>query len=70
MLESLFTEEIGDEVEDGTVAHEEALLERFVADGLGQMCFPGAGRTDEECVGGFADKMAGRQFVDFLAGNA
>ena len=65
--EGLLGEEVGDQIEDGTVAHDETLLDRFIADCLGQMCFADAGRADEENIARFAYEMAGCQLVDILA---
>jgi hypothetical protein len=65
--ERFFGEEIGDQIEDRPIAHEEALLDRFVADRLRQVGLADAGGADEEHVGGLADKVPGRQLVELLA---
>jgi len=46
-----------------------ALLERFVADGLGQEGLAHAERAHEEHIVVAADEVAGSQFVDLFAGD-
>lgn len=67
--ERLLGEEVGDQVEDGAVAHDEALLDGLVADGLGEVGLADAGRSDEEDIGGLPDEVSGGQLVDVLAGD-
>ena len=69
LLEGVLGEEVAHQIEDGAVADGEALLDGLVADGLGQVGLAGAGRPDEEHVVFGADKVAGRQLVDRLAGD-
>ena len=69
LLERVLGQEVAHQIEDRTVADREALLDRLVADGLGQVRLPGPGWADEKHVVLGADKMSGRQFVDLLAGD-
>ena len=66
LLQRFLREEIGDDIKDGAVAHDEALLDGFIADGLGEVGFANAGRADEEDIGAFADEVASGQFVDLF----
>ena len=67
--EGLPREEVGDEVEDGPVAHDEALLDGLVADCLGEVGLADAGRADQEDVVVLADEVPGGQLEDVLAGD-
>jgi hypothetical protein len=66
LVEGFVLHEIPDQVEDGTVEHQEVLADGLITDGLGQMRFADAGRTEEQDIFGFADKLARRQIVNLL----
>jgi len=59
LVERLILHEIPNQIEDGTVKHQEVLADGLIADGLGQMCFADARRTQEQNILGFADELAG-----------
>ena len=66
LVEGFVLHEVADQIEDGTVEHEEVLADGFVADGLGQMGFADARWPEEQNIFGFADKSARGQIEDLL----
>lgn len=58
-LEGIVGEEVAHQIEDRTVANDETLLDRLVADGLGGHGFAEAEQTAEERVGLGADQVKG-----------
>jgi len=66
LVEGLLLEEVSDEIEDGDVANEAALLDGLVADGLGQVGLAEAGRPEKKDVGGLGDELASGQLEDLL----
>ena len=61
--------QVGKQVEDGTVQHNPAALDQFVADCLCEVAFAHAGRADQKNVFGALDKPTGGQVVDLPAVN-
>ena len=59
--------QIGQQVEDGAVQHDSAILDQFLADGLGEVAFTHTGRADQQDVFGLLNKMPGSQIVDLSA---
>jgi len=49
-------QEVADDVEDRTVKHDEALLDRLIADGLNQEALANSRRPEEEHVAGFPNE--------------
>jgi hypothetical protein len=68
LVEGLVLEKIADQIEDRGVADKQVALDRFVADGLGQMGFAQSRRTEEEDVGAFLDEVASGQLEELLLG--
>ena len=67
LLEGFVFHEVAHQIEDGAVEDLLALLDGFVAQGLGQMRFADSGRAEEEDVFAFAEVIAGGQFEDLFA---
>ena len=64
----LLVHEFVDQVEDRLSQDGEALLDRFVPDGLREVRLAESGMPDEQGALGLADKLAGGQFVDLFLG--
>jgi len=69
LIKGFVLHEVPDQIEDGTVKHQEVYLDGLVTDGLGQMGFAGAGRPEEQHVLGFADELAAGQIENLLSVN-
>ena len=68
--ERFVVQEVADHVEDRTVQHDEAALDRLIADRLDEEALAHAGRSEEQHVAAFADEPARRQVEDlFLRGS-
>jgi hypothetical protein len=66
LFEGFILQEVAHQIEDGAVEHVKVLPDRLVADGLGQVGFANAGRSEEQYLLGFTDKLATGQIVKLL----
>ena len=59
--------ELVDQVEDGAIQDLEPRLDDMVADGLGQVAFAQAGRSNQQDIAALANELAGSQLINLLA---
>jgi hypothetical protein len=67
LAEGFGSEEVVDDVEDGTIERGATLLDGGIADSLGEVRLAGARGSHEEHIAGIFQKLAGGQFEELLA---